>query len=136
LAPLSIVVAGALYAIGSALPWASITAPFVGTISKSGLEGGDGVVTLLIGIVLALVGLGHLTGSRAAGSKLATVLLSVAALGMAAFEISTVSSRLADIDSDVGYASTGIGLWLMAVGGVLALLSALALAPRKANSAA
>jgi hypothetical protein len=39
---------GALVAIGSLMPWLSITAPFVGTISKNGTDG-DGKITLVVG---------------------------------------------------------------------------------------
>src|SRR5205823_1570587 len=53
-----VVLLGALgLAVGSFLPWLTATAPFVGTISRSGLDGGgDGILTLIAGIVVGLLG--------------------------------------------------------------------------------
>ena len=38
---------GLLIVLGSFLPWLTATAPFVGTISRNGMEGGDGIITLI-----------------------------------------------------------------------------------------
>jgi hypothetical protein len=116
-----------LYAVGSGLPWISATAAFLGTVSRSGLEGGDGIITVIIGIAIALIGVGKLVGSRAVGGKVALVLLSVLALGFAAWEISNVNERIASIDTDLGIASVGIGLWIMIVGSFVAGLGAMSL---------
>jgi hypothetical protein len=50
-------VGGALIAIGAFLPWVKAIAAFVGTITRSGMEGGDGPIFLIVGIIIAAVGL-------------------------------------------------------------------------------
>jgi integrase len=48
-------VGGALAVVGSFLPWITATAAFLGTITRSGLDGrGDGMVTLVGGLVAVL----------------------------------------------------------------------------------
>src|SRR5262245_20666262 len=54
-APWVVIAAAAAIAIGSFLPWATVSAPLVGTISKSGVQGGDGIVSLVGAGVLALL---------------------------------------------------------------------------------
>jgi hypothetical protein len=58
------VLGGLLIVLGSFLPWLSFTAPFVGTITKNGMEGGDGVITLVSGVVTILIGVTQLTATR------------------------------------------------------------------------
>jgi hypothetical protein len=47
---------GVLIVLGSFLPWLTATAPLVGTISRNGMEGGDGIITLILGVVTILIG--------------------------------------------------------------------------------
>lgn len=49
------IASGAVMAVGSMLPWITATAPLVGTVNVSGTDG-DGVITLTLGVVIALVG--------------------------------------------------------------------------------
>ena len=131
LPPIAILLGGILYAAGSALPWITVTAAFVGTVTRSGLEGGDGIITIGLGIVLALVGLAHLLGSKAAGSKVALVLVALIAVGFSIFEINNVNERINGLDADIReLASVGIGLWMMVVGSVVAALAAFSIKPR------
>lgn len=57
-------VAGGLAIVGSFLPWITATAAFVGTISRSGIDGGgDGLLTIVLGIVVGLFGIARLARS-------------------------------------------------------------------------
>lgn len=86
------------------------------------------MITVVIGIVIALLGLAHLTGNRAAGSKVASVALCLVAVGFGIFEVSHVNDRIAGLNSDIrGLATVGIGLWAMIVGAIVAGLGALSL---------
>jgi hypothetical protein len=58
------VLGGLLIVLGSVLPWLSFTAPFVGTITKNGMEGGDGIITLILGVVTILIGVTQFTATR------------------------------------------------------------------------
>lgn len=123
-----VLVGGGMYSIGSALPWISVTAPFVGTVTKSGLEGGDGIATLILGLLMALLGIARLTGNRGAGSKVAMVILCVMAFALAIFEAVNIGDRIANLDSAYrSLATVGIGLWLMIVGGGIASVGSLSL---------
>jgi hypothetical protein len=120
---LAVTAGGILFAAGSALPWISVTAPFVGTITRSGLEGGDGIITLILGVVITVVGLASLSGSKSAGSKAAMFLLCLSALGLAAWELINVRVSIGGLDPDVAaYATVGIGPWMMVAGGLIAVL--------------
>jgi hypothetical protein len=51
------IVGGGLIVLGAFLPWVKATAAFVGTITRSGMEGGDGPIFLAAGFVIAGIGL-------------------------------------------------------------------------------
>ncbi|XVV12943.1 hypothetical protein ACQP2X_00890 [Actinoplanes sp. CA-131856] len=73
--------AGAAAVLGSLLPWATINAPILGSISVSGTDGADGWITLVLGLVLA-VG----AGLRIRGPRLpamATIVTNVVSVGSA-----------------------------------------------------
>lgn len=113
-APRILVAAGATAVIlGSLMPWVSVSTGF-GSISKNGIEG-DGVISLIAGAaVLVLVVVGRYLGSLIV-SALTTALL--------VFEIVDVNRAIDDIGSDFATASVGWGLWLSAVGAIIALIS-------------
>jgi hypothetical protein len=114
-----------LAVLGSFLPWVTATAALVGTISRSGMEGGDGIVTLLLGVAAGLVGFSRLRGPTKATVWLGPLLLGLAIAGLGAFEIIIIQDRLKEVDSEVGTASVGMGPWAIAVGGVLVVAGAL-----------
>lgn len=104
----------AVAAVGSLLPWASVSSVF-GTISKSGMDG-DGVITLVLAVAA-----GALVLTRKAPG---VVIALMALIGVVAvIDIADVS-RLAD---DTGFAevSVGFGLWLVAIGAVLGLVGSI-----------
>jgi hypothetical protein len=55
---------GVLIVLGSFLPWLTATAPLVGTMSRNGMEGGDGIITLILGVVTILIGVTQLTATN------------------------------------------------------------------------
>jgi len=109
-----IVAGGAVVAIGSFMPWASALG---GLVSKSGIDGGDGWITLLLG--LGVVGLGIAIGCKQGTLPLPiiTAVLGLAATALAAFEVSDVHDRQLD---------TGAGLWIILIAGLLVLGSSVA----------
>jgi hypothetical protein len=49
---------GLLIVLGSFLPWLTATAPLIGTITVNGLQGGgDGIITLALGIITVVIGI-------------------------------------------------------------------------------
>lgn len=128
-----ILIGAGLTALGSFLPWLTATAPFVGTISTSGLDqGGDGVITLVLGIVLALTGFALLQ-RREPTRRLAwlTVAAGLGAAGVAAIDLLNVQVRAAMLKTDLELSqnmfadsvtiSAGMGLYAIMLGGFLAL---------------
>ena len=134
--------AGLIGAIGALLPWATLSAPFVGTVSKNGIDG-DGVFAVVLGILLMIYAVIRVAWSRAHWT-VATV-LSLALLGLAIFEIADVYRTAADVHAGAGNlgddplgvttaianattVSVGVGLWLDALAGLAALGGAILLA--------
>ncbi|WP_116068367.1 hypothetical protein [Asanoa ferruginea] len=129
--------AGAAATIGSFLPWASVTAPLIGTVSASGVDGTDGWVTAALG--LALVAFGTLTLRRHRMPSAVPVLALLAALALLAlgvWKIADLSSAEEDMRQQMATPSeddvfgigasmsqavqmkVGIGLWLIMLAGL------------------
>ena len=112
-----IVVGGSLVAIiGSFLAWASVEG-----ISVSGTDGGDGTLTLILGLITAalavfLLGRGR---SRQIGVAIAAALIIL----IAVINIADVNSVASDFGG-IADVSVGFGLWLVLIGGIVALAGA------------
>jgi len=104
----------AVILIGSFLPWASATAPFIGTINKNGVEG-DGL------IVAAISGLGLfqlLFGSKKKGQVPSTsVWLGLVVAAVCIYDIVDVQS--ANDDLEFGVVQVGVGLWMSTAGALV-----------------
>ena len=124
--------AGAAMAIGAFLPWAKVTAAFVGTISVSGMDGGDGWLFLIGGIVLGVLGWRLRFASRSLiGPSILTVILGVLAI----VEVGNVSSRIDDVqDTGMASASVGFGLWLLCAAAVVSVFGILRIRSARARA--
>jgi len=104
-------------AAGSFLPWAKVIAPFVGTVTKSGIDGGDGWLTLAAGAVIAL-----LVGQRRAPRFV--VLVGALALALVIYEIADIRHKFAGVNSEFVSTSIGGGLYLCGLGAAAAVAGA------------
>jgi len=131
---IAVVVGGALMGLGSILPWATATGPFGLSISKSGIEGGDGLITIVLGIAIAIIGLGMVRGATEVQRVLAIV-GSLVALAVVALNYSDIESRLSDLGNSgsLVYGSVGIGIWLIGIGSVVALIATFTVTGRSRN---
>lgn len=132
---LVILAGGALGVVGSFLPWITATVALAGTIERNGIDGGgDGIFTLIAGGLVILAGIARLAGS---GSVNATRLLSVvggaAMVGLAVIDYGSVADRVAEINGDYAVASVGTGIYVVGLGGILAMVGGL-LSGRSATS--
>ena len=111
--------------IGSFLPWVTATAPFVGRITLSGMDGGDGIITLVGGVVLGLYAF-QWFAQRSLRSRMFP-LATVIALGAVVWLAFTdVKDRVDLINADeFGSAGYGSGLMLLGVALVLAAVALL-----------
>ena len=111
--------AGALIAGGSLLPWFTLSTGFA-SVSRNGIEGGgDGTITLIIGVVLILAAFGTVRGIVMVGG----LVLSAVALYIAIHDGSNVATVIAGVS--IG-GTVGAGLWVIGIGAVLGLASSLA----------
>lgn len=114
-------VGAAALVIGSLLPWATLTAPFVGRISRAGIDdGGDGVFTAMIGIAAAILAWKNGDGGTKK-TAIALGLLGAAAAGIVlwdGYDIAAVE------DEDIANISVGSGLYVAGAGAVALIVGA------------
>jgi hypothetical protein len=120
-----ILIAGALAILGSFLRWITATAAFVGTIGRSGLDGGgDGIVTIALGIVIVLLGIAMLARSGSRRTARIGAIVCAVVLGFIAYiDIKSVNDRIAGLGDNVNGA-LGMGLILVAFAAVLTVIGA------------
>lgn len=128
------IVAGVLVALGSFLPWITLRAPFVGQISRSGLEGGDGIFTLVLGLGLAALGVARITSDTERTIQRWALLLGAIVGGIGGLNFADAQARAADVAREAEGAAigaVGMGLWVILVGAVFALLAGLITKPMR-----
>lgn len=131
--------AGSAATVGSFLPWASVSGPFMGTISASGVDGtADGWIIAALGLVLAGSGTLILRGQRMPTAvRIVAVLAALALLGLGLGELADLSSAEESMRHDLASASevdvfgigesmigavqvrVGTGLWLINLAGLV-----------------
>lgn len=112
---------GALGALGSLLPWATVTTVF-GSIDVAGTKG-DGKWTAAIGagvVFLAVVGVVQ----RLKGAMISAGVLAAVGAAVAGYDLSQASNKYASVSTDVAHVDVGIGLYLCVGGFVAALIFA------------
>ena len=123
-----VIVMGLVIVIGSILPWATAQTVF-GSISKNGTEG-DGKITLATGIIILLCGIAILVSEKYSGWVGLAVIASSASMVVAIIDLVDVSRKLSGISNQYVTASAGIGLYIVLVGGMIGIVSALVSAVR------
>lgn len=120
-----VLLGGASLIIGALLPWASMTAPFVGTLTVSGYQG-DGLLSGLIGVIL-LIGGFISRGRKGQRYSIAAVGLAVLAGLLVIPKFSSLGSAIGEME--LGFGSLGVGLYLSALGVALAFVGGLVHVP-------
>lgn len=119
---------GLLIVLGSFLPWVTATAPLVGTISANGMQGGgDGVITLILGILTILIGVAQLTANLPARLWWSAIVTGALTGLVAVGAYSSAQDRIASAtaESDLIVASVGAGIWTLFVGAAFAIAGGL-----------
>ena len=122
-------------ALGSLLPWAEVTAPFIGTVTVAGTDG-DGVLTLFGAVVTALLALVGFGARRSRGALIGALVVALLVAAVAVIDMVDVTGRIADAeDGDVVIqASIGIGLWVVLLGALAAIVgTVMALSSRRGS---
>jgi hypothetical protein len=121
-----ILIGGALTVLGSFLPWITATVAFAGTITRSGLDGGgDGLITIIVGIVASLLGVALV--ARTGNSLLlqAGAVICAAIVGLVAgIDINSVNDRLQQLSHTNSTGSVGVGLIVTALAAALMVVGA------------
>lgn len=124
---IGVMVGGALAVVGSFLPWVTASTVF-GSLSRSGVDrGGDGWITLGAGAVIALLGLATMTRPNRAANLFIAIAAAVAFL-VFILDFSDIQGRVSALESNsqgLALGGVGIGLWLVALGAVVAFVSSL-----------
>lgn len=131
-AALATLVGGGFITLGSFLPWITFTLTFGNRLTATGLkEGGDGVLTLILGIVVLLIGLTSLAGASMPTLLARTPIpagIIVAIIGIANY--ADISSRVDVVTRDraVAEGSIGAGIYCLLIGAGLTLIGGISLA--------
>ncbi len=108
----------ALILIGLLLPWVTLIAPFIGKISRSGLDTSDGKVILGAAVLLAV--LIHQEASRPrAGLRVLITLLCIAIVGVILIDAKDAADIIASMDSELVHAEIGVGMWISGAGAAI-----------------
>ena len=112
-------VAGIGLVVGSLLPWATISAPFIGTVNITATDG-DGMLTLIAGLAVSLIGILGLTRGVGVAGLVSLAILVLLSAFVAFTDLGNISELAADVsEDDFGAASVGIGLWLVTIATVV-----------------
>jgi hypothetical protein len=141
LAPWFALGAGIAAVVGSFMPWVTMSAPFIGTVSKSGVDGTDGWVTAGLDVVVILLGAMGVRGSVSRAMNVFGGLGALGVLGLGAWTVVDLFARERDMRADmasqpddafgIGRAMAdavqvhvGTGLWLVVFGGLVGVVAA------------
>lgn len=130
-ADFAIISGAALLLAAPFFPFLSATAALVGSISRSGVEitSGEALVISAVGAVAGFVALRSF--GRPKGR--APFLLGLVGLGLSVYYYLQVDERVQSIDSEIGFASIGAGIWMALAGSTLLVIATL-VANRKKSS--
>lgn len=108
--------AAVLILLGSFLPWATLTAPLVGSINKSGVQGGDGFISIGGAVILGVFAVMLIVDRLVFPSWIIAV--SVALTGCLVYEVADLDRRFRDVHDVSRLVATqyGTGLYVMGLG--------------------
>lgn len=122
-----VVLGGVLLVIGSFLPWIRATLGPLGSITQSGTRGGDGWITFGLGIALIFLGAAMYFVPHIA-LRITVAVLAVGALALTTYEVVDIQRQIDEFEEEATVnaysASHGIGLYVLGVGGIVALVGA------------
>jgi hypothetical protein len=126
---------GLLIVFGSFLPWLTATAPLIGTVNVSGMQGGgDEVFTLVLGVITILIGVTRLTATNMPALLWrSSIVTGVITGALAIYDYNSVQDRITemktaakaagDLPFDIPViANVGTGIWVLFVGAALAIV--------------
>lgn len=120
-----VIAGGVLMAGGTVLPWLTLTAALVGSVGRSGLEmGGDALIVLGAGVLVALMGLVPAKDRNLPG--LVAILAAVGAGFILYMDYGELAERAKGTAGTSAIISIGPGFYVSAVGVVVAIIGVIA----------
>lgn len=119
--------AGLLAIAGTFLPWVTVSAGPLGTLSVDGFDARNyGVLTLVAGLGLAVLSAARLAGRHHVAVRVASGVVGLVVAVLAVAFMIEIRNRLADVPlvHALLTSSTGAGLYVILAGGVLGIGSA------------
>jgi DNA-directed RNA polymerase subunit RPC12/RpoP len=123
-----LIAAGAII-IGSFMAWATISV-LGESVSNSGMDG-DGAITLIIGVALALVAFWGLRTGVRRGIAIFALVAALLVVVVAVIDINDVQDFMPEISRSLVEPSVGPGLWLVLVAGIVASVASFGLSRRQ-----
>jgi len=128
--------AGAV-AVGCFLPWAKLTVPFIGTVTRSGMDGGNGVIFLGLAGATAVVG-GRLLSStpeQLGRYRLGLAVLALALVVLTGTEVADLRTLFTEVSDPEAQLrpSYGSGVWLVGLGAAATVVASVRM-PRRVSS--
>lgn len=119
------VAGAALAAVGCFLPWITVSAPLVGTLSRNGMgDFGDGWVVIALAVVGGGIAAIHIAQPQSGRVGVVPAVTGALMGAVAAHDGWKVLERLAEVEDDSGMVTAGLGPGLFAVGfGAVAMLA-------------
>lgn len=115
----TVAIGGVLVVVGSVLPWVTATGAFGISVSRSGVEGGDGLLTIALGIGIGLLGLTMVRGRNLERWRVAFI-ASAVTLALIVLDYFVIQDRIDDLSDDSIFASVGLGVWIVGIGALIA----------------
>jgi hypothetical protein len=113
------VLGGLLIVVGSFLPWLTLDSAFsIPTITYNGIERGDGIITLLLGVITILIGVSQVTTTRLPGMALRSSIATAVIAGMVAIYDYLDEPRH---ETEVAVSARS-GIWILILGAILAIV--------------
>jgi hypothetical protein len=118
-----VVLAGAfLIIIGSFLPWAKVEGGIL-SLSKNGTQG-DGVLTLIVGIIVLVMGALMLTLESYGFAVILSVLGGLGCTAVAVIDLVDLSARISGISGEYLTVKAGEGIYIVLVAGIIVVVGA------------
>lgn len=121
-AALTVGAGASLAVVGSFLPWLNVTTAF-GSVSKGGLEGGDGIIILIVAVLVGLGVASRFGSHEPAGIVSYSALIGALVIGgVTVYDHIEVNERVSTFQSEaggMGFANVGPGIWVLYVAAAL-----------------
>jgi hypothetical protein len=117
--------------LGTFLPWVKLSAPYVGTLTRAGIQG-DGVFLAVGAVVAGIIGLVLLSRPANAVMAIGLVLAIIVMGAVVAIDFSSVQGKVTEINAGGAgaYAEVGEGLYLCALAVILTMVGCVMCWPR------